>query len=201
MRFRRAFATSVVALTLMIASAPPAHASPPQPPSPETTSTFMPMMVLEYDAEVAAANGYKIVTEPDGTQYSVPVTPAAVAQQQHFDQLKASTLSAKAGGDAWGDCGGSGISAVKGSLDILRWHTWFTVFGAATSYSWHVSAIGAVSSNFWDMGGAGPASGSKSFDGAGKVVGPGYATVPIWSVVTLASGAVCYSLGPTAWFG
>jgi hypothetical protein len=198
---------TVITLTLLPVTAANA-AEPAGSSSPETTTTFMPMVVKGYDSSVAAANGYKIVTNTDGAQSSVPVTAAAKAQDQLAKQMRADALSggsamtaAANGGDKWGDCGGSGISAVKQANDQLAWHTWFTVFGAASGYSWNVSAIGAITTNSWHMSGNGPASGSKSFDGGGRVVGPGYATVPIWSVVTLVNGAVCYSLGPIAWFG
>jgi hypothetical protein len=162
-----------LALSLGGATAAMADTTAP-PPDPDTTSVSMPMVVKKYDREVAAANGYEIVTNSDGTESSVPVTAAAIAQQARADEARANTLvqARSDGPDAWGDCGGSGISAVKKANDQLAWHTWFTVFGAATGYSWNVSASGAITGNSWHMSGNGPASGSKSFDGGGTVIGP-----------------------------
>ena len=47
------------------------------------------MVVAGYDAEVAEANGFKIVTHADGSQESVPVTAAAAAQRERADQRRA----------------------------------------------------------------------------------------------------------------
>lgn len=88
---RRALSmTGAAALTLITALAPQAAFADtePAPPPAETTSAFMPMEVLRYDAKVAAENGYEIVTEADGSQHSTPVTPEAIAQQREFDDLK-----------------------------------------------------------------------------------------------------------------
>jgi len=46
----------------------------------EPTRDYFTMTVGGYDAAVAEANGYQIITNEDGTQESVPVTAAAKAR-------------------------------------------------------------------------------------------------------------------------
>lgn len=76
---------TVVAVTAALAVGPTAAAvatggfSPADDES-EYGSTA-PMYVVGYDAEVAEAHGYRIETDENGNQYSVPVTAEAIAEQ------------------------------------------------------------------------------------------------------------------------
>lgn len=192
-------------LTLVVALTPHAAlANTPESDAPETVIETMPMTVAGYDAEVAEANGFKIVTHEDGTQESVPVTDAAVTQRQQADQLRAvaqqddTSPSVAVCGDSW-------ASGTKVANDSVAFSTGFLVYGAAYAHTWTVYATGAITANSWTTSGAGPASGTKSWTGAiPGVVGPGVGGVPFGSAsasVILVDGTVCYSVGPTFLFG
>jgi hypothetical protein len=163
------------------------------------------MVVAGYNAEVAEANGYQIITHEDGTQESVPVTEAAIAQQQQADQLRAAAQQGAVSPSGAVPCGDSWVSGTKLANDTLAFSTGFLVYGAAYEHTWRVNAIALINSNSWGTTGAGPASGTKSWEGAiPSVVGPGIASVPPGSAlasVTLLNGTVCYSVGPSFSFG
>lgn len=165
------------------------------------------MVAKGFDAQVAAANGYKIVTNADGTQASVPVTAAAAAQKQQA----VGALSAIQGRtgivtpDGTGNCGASWASGVKAANDTVKFSTGFQVDLAATHHTWTVYATGAITGNSWTTSGGGPATGGQSWTGAiPSVIGPGVGGVPFLSAnasVILVDGTVCYSDGPTFTFG
>ena len=203
---RRALSiTGAAVLTLVVALTPQAaFADTPEPDAPETVSETMPMTVAGYDAEVAEANGFKLVTHADGTQESVPVTDAAIAQRQQADQLRA-TAQQDASSPSGIVCGDSWASGTKIANDTVAFSTGFLVYGAAHAHTWTVYAVGAITANSWTTSGAGPASGTKSWTGAiPSVIGPGVGGVPFASTsasVILVDGTVCYSVGPTFLFG
>ncbi|WP_256728800.1 hypothetical protein [Microbacterium oleivorans] len=205
---RRALSiTGAAVLTLAVALMPQAAlAATPEPAAPETISETAPMVVGGYDAAVAEANGFKIVTHEDGTQESVPVTEAAAAQLQQADQRRAEAqLESAAADPVPGNCGSSWASGSKRANDTVAFSTGFIVFLAAYEHDWRVYANGFISGNYWSTGGAGPSTGSKSWTGAiPGVVGPGIGGVPAYSAsasVILVDGTVCYSVGPTFTFG
>ncbi len=76
---------TVVAVTAALAVGPTAAAVATDgfsPPHDETQyGPTAPMNVVGYDAEVAEAHGYRIETDENGNQYSVPVTAEAIAEQ------------------------------------------------------------------------------------------------------------------------
>ncbi len=163
------------------------------------------MVVHGYDAQVAAANGYRIVSNADGTQQSVPVTAAAIAQRQQADQIRAAARQGTPSPSVGVVCGDSWVSGVKKARDTVAFSTGFLVYGAAYQHTWTVYATGFITGNSWTTSGAGPASGTKSWTGAiPRVVGPGVGGVPFASAsasVILVDGTVCYSVGPTFTFG
>ena len=193
---------AVASLALIPATAANASTGTPGP-APTTETTHAAMTVSGYNAEVAEANGYKIVTNADGTQESVPVTDAAIAQRRQADQLRAAAPQETASPAVV--CGDSWASGTKVANDTVAFNTGFIVYGAAYEHTWTVYADGFITANSWSTSGAGPASGNESWEGAiPGVVGPGIGGVPFGSAsasVVLVDGTVCYSDGPTFTFG
>lgn len=161
-----------------------------------------PMTIVGYDAEVAQAHGYRIETDANGVQYSVPVTPEAIAEQARDEAAAGSTVQPF--GTVNGNCGSSSLTGYKGSNDTVIFSTSFFIStGTIAEYDWAVDANGFFSSNYWRTWGNGPLAGnSAAWTGAiTGVVGPGKASVPNGSArasVIKTNGAVCYSGGP--WF-
>ncbi|MEV7694008.1 hypothetical protein AB0N73_11845 [Microbacterium sp. NPDC089189] len=199
--------TGATVLTLMVALTPQAaFADTPDPEAPTTFSESAPMTIVGYDEAVAKANGFQVITNPDGSQSSIAVTDEATAQLQQAAVLRAQAqLAAPAADPVPGNCGSSWASGSKIANDTVAFSTGFLVFLAAYEHDWRVNATGFVTGNHWNTGGAGPASGTKSWTGAiPGVIGPGFGGVPAYSAsasVILVDGAVCYSVGPTFSFG
>lgn len=189
--------TGAAALTLMVALTPQAaFADTPEPEAPETVSVTMPMTVVGYDEEIAAANGFEIVTNPDGSQSSIPITDEAKA-------LVADAPDVGARDTVVGDCGQSWLNGSKGANDVVSFTTGYSVRAAVQLHQWRVQAIGFITSGEKNYAqGAGGAVWSKS--DSTTAIGPGYAIVPPLSptaMVKLVDGATCYSGGPSFTFG
>jgi hypothetical protein len=106
--------------------------------APHTVTTTAPMVSRGYDAKVAEANGFTIVTDADGTQRSVPVTDAA----------KAIVASAKPSGvhvlnTVSGDCGSSTVTAVYAGNAKVTVVSSYRVRLTAVEQQWHVNAVPA----------------------------------------------------------
>jgi hypothetical protein len=215
MRYRKSIIAAFVVATLALLPATAANAStvtsdpaPSPAATPDTTTTYQPMVVHGYDAQVAAENGYKIVTNADGTQDSVPVTAAAAAQQQQADQLRANAQAesqSTATPAVLTECGYDWVSGSKIANNTVAFNTGFLVYLAGTHYTWTVNAVGFITANHWTSSGGGPASGTKNWNGAiPNVIGPGIGGVPGGSAsaaVILVDGTVCYSEGISFSFG
>ncbi|MCY7288778.1 MAG: hypothetical protein LH624_11165 [Cryobacterium sp.] len=165
-------------------------------PSTEYTYVEAPMTFGGFDEKVAAQNGFKIVTASDGTQTSVPVSAAALAQVQATPSLAA----AAAAGEAINLCGKSRVGARKRANNELAVTTGYLVPFPVVRRNWYVNAVGFITSatiRFPDV----PTSGSWGGEGGATVIGPGIANVPLTAFVTGANGRTCYSALPTATFG
>jgi hypothetical protein len=185
--------TAVVAATLVAVTAAPALAANPVKPAPAQQETAM--VLHSYDADVAAAHGYKIVTNPDGTQQSVPVTPEAVAEDQ---AIAAANQPAPGGVHAnrtvvYGPCGSSFIGVTANGNDIII-GTGYSVGRPVIGRVWAVQVFGfgGLPSHTW-LGGSGPKWNSAY---AFFYTGGGFANVTPGSSVILDNGAVCYSGAP-----
>ena len=209
MHLRKSIVAGMVVAATVLLPAGAANASTVSPtPAPVTTTIHTSMVVKGYDAQVAEANGYKIVTNADGTQQSVPVTSAAIAQQAKSDQLRAAAqattqiAASSAGGVV---CGDSWVSGAKLANNTVAFHTGFLVYGAASYHVWTVYAVGTITANSWATSGSGPYSGTQSWEGGiSTVIGPGVGGVPFLSPaasVVLENGSICFSVGPTFTFG
>jgi len=163
------------------------------------------MTVGGYDVAVAEANGYKIVTHADGSQESVPVTPAAKAREAVKPSLTERLQASKAASEVTpydevvGNCGLSYLDGSKGANDTISYETGFVVRDAVKSFRWQVNANGFLTNGSKSYsGGAGDAEWGTS--GSVRAVGPGTAFVPGASAVaaaTLIDGSICYSGGPS----
>ncbi|MFT4135137.1 hypothetical protein [Microbacterium sp.] len=167
-------------------------------------TTYMPMVARGFDAEVAEKNGFRIVTNEDGSQQSIPVTEKAAALLADGERLRAAaqgTDAARAGGD----CGTSWLSGSKLANDTVGFTTGFQVYLAVYEHDWKVIATGFWTGGNWTTSGSGPVSGYKNWQSAiYNVVGPGIAGVPSYSssaAAILVDGTVCYSTGPSFAFG
>ena len=206
MHLRKSIMAGLVAAILVVLPVTAANAGTGAPaPTPDSVTISSPMVVGGYDAQVAEANGFKIVTHADGSQESLPVTATAVAQLKQADQLRAAARQSAGSSGALSYCGESWVSGSKIANDTVIFHTGFIVHLAAHSHQWTVYATGFITGNSWSTSGMGPSSGNRSWDGAmGGVVGPGVAGVPWGSnsaSVVLVNGSVCWSNGPTFTFG
>lgn len=187
--------TCLLALGVVLApSAAQADTAENEPP--ETFSAVMPMSVIGYDEEVAEANGFKIVTDENGQQTSVPVTDEAKA-------LVADAPVATPYDTVVGNCGQSWLNGSKGANDVVSFTTGYSVRAAVVLHQWRVSAVGAITSGEknYAQGAGGPV---WSTSGSTTAIGPGWAIVPPLSpvaMVKLVDGTTCYSGGPSFFFG
>lgn len=151
----------------------------------------LPMTFGGFNAEVAAANGFEVVTNPDGTQSSNPVTSEAKKQ-----------IDSSIGpfGTVPGSCGTSTVSAVKLAGDTVAYHTGYSVPFPVYERSWRVNIQSITGWNAHPSWG-GPTAANWYTEGTAWIVGPGVAVVPVTAFVTASNGRTCYSGGPTASFG
>lgn len=190
-------------LALLVPTSAYANTSSTTDGEPEEFVVTAPMNIVGYDAEVAEAHGYRIETDANGVQYSVPVTPEAIAEAAR-DEAAASELM-QARGTVQGNCGQSSLTGRKGPNDTVHFSTSFVVVGSVAEYDWAIDAQGFVTSNSWATAGVGPLpGGSKAWTGAiPGVIGFGNAQVPANSAraaVIKSNGGVCWSGGPSFTF-
>jgi hypothetical protein len=190
MQSRPRTAAAIMALGAIFAStsiALPAQAATEDAgPAAIPTRSSAPMSFRGFDSSVAEAHGYRIVTDADGRQASVPVSADARSEVVLDNALP-------------GDCGSSFVTAAKLSNDTLAVNTGYDVPFPVAERSWRVNAQSVFSSHTfaWD----GPSSGAWSAQAAATLVGPAVAVVPLTAYVVGDDGTVCYSAGPTAAFG
>lgn len=142
------------------------------------------MTVVRFDREVAEANGYEIVTRPDGTQASV----------------KKGELTTQGQSTLFGDCGSSFVELYKGgSGGAADFRTGFITYQVAIGFRWWVIVRdNNGTSNQNDAGNPF----SRSWDSGWKRLwlypgGNAWATViPDDSWALQSNGAICVSAGP-----
>jgi hypothetical protein len=206
---RKAGLVAAIAAGALAFTLTPAAANAATAPTAELTGPRQfTMTVGGYDAAVAEANGYKIVTHADGSQESVPVTPAAKAREAAKPSLSERLQSSKAAGEVTpydevvGNCGLSYLDGSKGANDTISYDTGFVVRDAVKKFRWVVNANGFLTSDSKSYSGkAGDAEWGTS--GSVRAVGPGtafVAGVSAAAAATLIDGSICYSGGPSFGF-
>jgi hypothetical protein len=169
------------------------------------------LQVGGFDKQVAAANGYTVVTLPDGSQTSVRAADAAAVQSGkqlptgaiYRPAAKPGTVSPNDFDDQPGSCGDSFVYlfATGGAQAILG--TGFIV-NADWPSVWYINWRVNIHDNGGDSTQSGYSySGGHAFSAPQRIlhltVGPASATVPWYSFVILNDGTLCYSLQPTAY--
>jgi hypothetical protein len=112
----------------------------------------VPIDIVGYDAAVAEANGFTIVTHPDGSQESVPVTPEAIALASEWgDDVAARGPKVTVPGN----CGSSWIKIDSGAFDVKRIETGYDVKApVANRVKWavQIQRIGGLPTINWPVG-------------------------------------------------
>lgn len=199
---RRAFSVSGVAVLALVTVFTPqvAFADTQQEEPPETVSASMPMSVDSYDAAIAEANGFEIVTDESGETRSIPVTDEAKAL---VAAAEAEAPEVVARDTVVGNCGQAWLNGSKGANNKVSFTTGYSVRLPVQLHQWRVSAIGTITGGEQNYAqGAGGAVWSKA--GSTTAIGPGWALVPPLSqvaMVKLVDGSTCYSGGPSFTFG
>jgi hypothetical protein len=150
-----------------------------------TETTSVAMAPSGFDAAVAEANGYRVITGDDGKQRSVAVSPEAIAFERALERSRTTYVS--------GPCGNSWINAVsRGNSKFIS--TGYVVPRPVIAKNWTVQVWGwsGMPSHWWG-GATGPSwSSSWSF----SMPGDGFANVVPGSNVVMSDGTVCASGSP-----
>lgn len=196
--FRKSsFATSAAVLALTaLTGVSPASAAPPEGTPPALTTAAM--NAIGYDQSVAEANGFQIVTYPDGNWESVAVTPTAKKIEAAYG---GPTLIDPHGPVAskvtvYGNCGSSFIQ-VRSSASAWRADTGYSVKApVANRINWtiQVASLGGIPSYTWPPSPTGAVwSGATTFATGGF---GGTVFVTPGSSVLLINGTICGSGSP-----
>lgn len=152
------------------------------------------MGVTGFDAAVAEANGFEIVTDSSGTQTSVPVTDAAKAIVAAAAQAGHRDL-----GTVDGDCGRSWLNTSRAGSNKVVINTGYRVWLPSVGQQWNVDLFsshggysvpfsGAAFSPTWD---------AYETEDVGNSHGT-HSNVRDGSFAELVDGELCYSGSPTA---
>lgn len=171
------------------------------------------MRLVDFDAKVARAHGFEVVTLPDGSRASVPAARAEAARTGEYVPQsgvlkKAETSggpSANAYGEAVGECGVSwvGIDPIGGSRATLT--TGMSLVpdsGGPWDVHWHVDisdTAGNSTQNYDEYDGIMSGFGWSAYARRLSLTrGWANATVTWGSFTITEAGWVCYSYSPTA---
>ncbi|MEY9943588.1 hypothetical protein [Kitasatospora sp. GAS1066B] len=168
------------------------------------------MKYSKFDSAVADRNGYRILTAPNGVQYSVKKDATATQLDAALKKAEAVKPTPAAEGsvvpnvstELWGDCGGAflefdpwGGGTVAGDL-----YTGFTMTESATNYfSWDVTLVdpGGVSNQEWPPERIGTTNGWSDHRALRHLsAGAAYSEInPTYSWALLVDGGTC-TAGP-----
>lgn len=210
---------TVFALTAVGISGTPAASAAPK----ESDRVSLGMQLAGFNAEVARANGYEIVTLPDGSQASVPASKAGEARAGRYvpttgvlksgagepagarDSKSGDSIGANGTGEKVGDCGVSwlqfnGTGGNNKALLLTGFYLTDDDGGPPWDVHWHVyiSDNGGDSTQNYNEG-QGAISGyawQSQYRTLTLTRGPAYANVTATSFVITTHGWVCFSAGP-----
>ena len=150
---RRAALAAVAVAAMAAVTTVPAHASTTSP----THDTLQRGMNLEgFNAAVAKANGYKIVTYANGDEQAVPVHPkAGLRDSPLLVKTKSGGLHAdnSSTDGIYGNCGYSWITSTQTGTNQIKIQSGFNVAPAAVYFNWFVSLNDANGSSTQGAGG------------------------------------------------
>ncbi|WP_431837972.1 hypothetical protein [Cellulomonas sp. Y8] len=198
----RASATFVAAgMVATLCGFAPATAHTPTDTDPTVIVIEAPMVVGGFDADVARANGYKIVTDANGEKRSVPVTAAAkAADAQLLAKQQAEGTVSPLATVVTGDCGSSRIVIADGAgFRDAGISTSFTVNRPAVGYSWFVDITGNSTSTRRTFTGGllSRTTWQHTFAHTVPAAGTYIASVARTSNAVLNNGTICFSGGPS----
>lgn len=158
-------------------------ASADSPPVKTRTHTSTPMKVVGFDAKVAEAHGYRIVTI-NGKQSSV------LKGTSHGNPQMKNTV--------YGNCGSSFVDAYRVSRKpYVSFSTGYSVYTRVVEKSWSVGFNSFSDGGAFTFSGKGTGSTWNSGVQSVFVKGKGIAHVSGGSHAVLVDGAICYSGTPT----
>lgn len=207
---------SVAAATIMISSPARAESYDSQYCGPAVSGHCWGMRLVGFDARVARAHGFEVVTLPDGSRASVPAAKADAARRGDYVPtsgiLRETATSANGGastygyGEAVGECGVSWVSLEPKGGSTANLGTGMSLIpkaGEPWDVHWRINIVdnGGSSNQYYD-----------EYDGfivnfswvaytrrLGLTRGSAFATVVRYASYTITeNGWVCYSYGPSA---
>jgi hypothetical protein len=186
--------------TLMVLAGAQTATAATVPPPPKVVTMVTPMVVKGYDATVAAANGFTIVTDSNGVQSSVPVTAAAKALVASSAPLAATSTSAGGvhpDGTGSANCGSSYITLTAHGLSYVEYETGYSVRLPTSGRWWGITVWSGAGATGVSMNSG--LAGAKTWASLGYINGSGggWGYVNAGSFAILTDGSVCYTTGPT----
>jgi hypothetical protein len=182
----------------------------------ESKPTRSGMVLRGFDAEVARANGFEIVTLPDGATASVPKELAQAAASGEYQPTEG-VLPAQGGGtdggfeshgygSGRGECGTSWVdispignhkASLSSGMDLV------SAAGSVSGVTWHINIHDTGGTSQQGYGTSNGVNYGVSWVAYTRILGlsPGFVDATIvWysSWVATSRGWLCYSVGPTA---
>ncbi|ACZ32467.1 hypothetical protein Xcel_3468 (plasmid) [Xylanimonas cellulosilytica DSM 15894] len=157
--------------------------------APGNDSVTTTMVATGYDADVAAAHGYRIEVQPDGTPVAIPVSDEAKAAE-----AAAITPFTTVGGN----CGTSSVVILDAGGGKAAVSTGFNLIRGAVSYGWQVNVTGFAGGYTKNFGGviANHSTWQGSFTWTVPTSGTYIAKVAESSWALMNNGVICTSAGP-----
>lgn len=207
----RALLSSAFTLALLGFAAAPAKAEATGDPA----ITQAGMTIAGFDAEVARAHGFEVVTLPDGSLASVPADKAAAAEAGTYvptvgvlsKEDSDGAVSANAYGQVVGDCGYSWVQLTPrggGSASLTTGMSLVLDSGGPWDVHWWVdiSDTAGDSTQYYSEGDGYFSSTGLAWSGKARSLnltkGWANATVTVGSYTVTENGWVCFSYSPTA---
>ncbi len=141
MLIRRTAAIGAAAIAIAGISAGQAQASAHRPTAPRHFLEKQGMYVAGFDAAVAKAHGYKIVTYANGDMQSVPINPRSGLPKGTLVKASHGVITpdnSASSGKIPGDCGDSWINGVQTGPHKITLTSGFDVDIPAVKYRWKI---------------------------------------------------------------
>jgi hypothetical protein len=165
------------------------------------------MYVIRFDAAIAKAHGYKIITYPDGDQQSVPINPKSGLPKGPLlvkDTVQNGKLRPDTNSDSdsvAGDCGVSWIETTQVSTAHVNMQSGFTSDDPYIDFNWEVELTDENGSSYQSNSSASFQSGDEYYwtgdwDDLYQYTWTSDTVQTASSYAILVDGSVCYSAGP-----